>query len=327
MNKKYTVGIVILSLAISFALYKLNYNSVNASAFLTNLITVSGITTAIIISYAANKMFQERTKRLNRELKIEELFSKITSFRKVAYYIAESDNLWDNYEDITTFKNDENEFSYENIHNHQDDNNLILDFWNGNLPYNTSTIDFYLALQEIIGDPNQDGWKFDPVYKSEYTLTEIEKLYDPSNQLWYYLFHENNTETIHDGSVNKLFEPYFSKELKNIDTKYTYLNDIPTIIAKLGSDFHEEYLPKAYSLMKKNLAPLPTHFQLLINILLIIIIFGIILPLGHFWSDHAIVSDLILIFSTGFSITSLISLFFVLKMFIRREVRFDKYTS
>jgi hypothetical protein len=327
MNKVYTLFIVILSLALSIALSKLNYNSVNASTFLTNLITVSGITTAIIIAYAVNKMFQERAKRLDRELEIEELFNKITSFRKVAYYIAESNSLWDNYEDIRTFKNDENEFSYEDIHNHQDDNNLILDFWAGNLPYNTSTIDFYLALQEIIGDPKQDGWKFNPVYKSEYTLTEIEKLYDPSNQLWYYLFHKNNTETIHNGSVNKLFEPYFSKELKSIDAKYASINDIPTLIAKLGSDFYTKYLPKVYGLMKKNLEPLPTHFQLLISILLIIIIFGIILPLGYFWSGNSIVSDFILILSTGFSITSLISLFFVLKIFIQREVRFNKYTS
>jgi hypothetical protein len=326
MKRNYTLLIIAISLAISLGLSKLDYNSVKVISLFNSLITVSGIITAIIIAYAANKIFEERSNRLKREIKIKDLFSKITSFRKIAYYISESDILWPHYDDIIKFKKEYKKMTYSNIHNQHDKTGQSLEFWNSEMPYNSSTIDFYLALKEIVGDSAQVDWSFDPIYEDEYTFIEIEKLYHPSNQLWYYLFHKHVRDIVIDKNIHPLFEEHFYKELKNIDEKYTTIDSIPTLCAEIGSDFESKYLPRVHTLMRKNVESLPLHFKLLIDMLLLIIIFGIVLPLLYYWVENTMVSNFILILSTSFSVTCLIGLFIVLKEFIYKEVHFGKYT-
>lgn len=297
----------------------------NGDIFFDSLITVSGIISAILVAYLANKIFEERSNRLTRKNKIKKLFSKITSFRKIAYYISISGSLWPHYNDIMEFKIKHQEMTYWDFHNQNDESGQYLEFEDNNMPYHKSSIDFYLALKEIIGSSKQPVWAFNPIHEEEYTLKVVENISYPSNQLGYYIMLKDMKDILVDVD-SWVYEDSFHKELKNIGEEYIPIDNIATLFANLGSDFNRKYLPKVYGLMKKNAESLPIHVRLLVNILLLIIIFGIILPLLFFWIKNPVASDLILLLSTSFSISCIISLFIVLKLFIREEVQFEKYT-
>lgn len=329
MLKNYTLVIILVALLLSLLLSNVEHSHLDRDLLFSNLIVVSGIIAGIIIAYIATKVFEIRSDRISRNRDINHLFDKITSFRKICFYIIQSNELWENYKDISDFKKKYAQFRYTNIHSHNDETGQFDSFWNSNFPYHSATIDLYLALKEIIGEPKAETWWTDPIYSESYTLSDIERMYDPSNQIWYYLvgrYPKHLGNKFKESGIGKLFEDYFYKELNNINEKYNSYSNIRTLMGGLGADFYSIYLPKTYELMKLNIKPMPIQFSLFVIILLMIIIFGIILPLIHFWVFHSIVSDFILVLSFSFVATCILSLFAVLISFIKNEVTVGKYT-
>ena len=268
------------------------------------LITLGGIFSGIVIAYLSGKIFQIKSERERRQIEIDKLSNKLTAFRKIIGLLKESRNFWKNYEDISRFTKKYPKYDYYDYYNKC----IQID---PSLKVNESTILLYLAMNRIYDVKDVriipfEYKKYDETIR--YDIEQLQEYYYPCNTIWYFLEGRYN-----DDIIFKELIAIIDKTQKNKDFHRE-------VIAKLGSDFAEEVIPRMIELISLN-TKIPNSLRMsffsLVYIVTFAVLFPIILQSINLCSNIEVVLTLIFVLLTTLFIINFLFNFYT---FIREEV-------
>lgn len=246
------------------------------------LITVGGIISAFVIAYLAAKIFNIKSDRESRQKEIDKLTDRLTAFRKILYYVMHSRDFWVRYEDIAKFKKTYPELTYGMLRDSETEA-VPEEFW-AVQKISRSTITLYLAMEEIYDEKRKGSfipYAYDRMASFKYTLDDLAKFFDPTNQLWFYLdgrFAKYGKGLFNDEGLYQPLKENFREELPLADIKENGKDFHRLLLAKLGTEFYEYVIPKMWELIKHN-SGIPITLLKTFYSLLAIMIFGVLFPI------------------------------------------------
>lgn len=246
------------------------------------LITVSGVISAFVIAYLSAKLFNLKTDRDTRQVQIDKLGDRLTAFRQMMYFIMKSSDFWIRYSDIKSFKNKYPNFDYYRLRGVGDDE-LRKKFWFEEEEISHNTITLYLAMEVIYGKEDNAflPWAYDRTATCRYTIDDLSKYHEPSNQIWYFLegrYAKHGKGLFNNEGLSMLFQENFKELLARADLKHKGKDFNRHIIADLGTEFYEYVIPKMVELINQNTG-IPKSLLKTFYSLLSIMLFGVIMPL------------------------------------------------
>jgi hypothetical protein len=254
----------------------------------TDIISISGFLSGIIIAYLSTKVLQTRTEKITNLPELNQLTQKVHKFRKIINLLVNSD-IWaeglkeflrNNYSSLTIYEVRKSSYgggkpTQQKINFNQDERNTFGD-----------TLYLYLELKSFIfRDYSYDETLYSefevPIYYSSKILKQwIE--FDCGGNLWY--FFDNKLEVFaEDLKLSKVTSNNRSKiEECALLIDRDKFNDIkfgPKLLAKLGTQFREDIFPKLLKLQLNNEKGLPAIAKYLCIILYLLLSLGVALPL------------------------------------------------
>lgn len=250
----------------------------------SNLITVSGILVGIVIAYLSAKQFQIRQNRENLQSRLDHLSDKLTNFRKLLYRVMKSRDFWVRYSDIQAFKKKYPRITFTDLHDHGNDrSDLVSQFWLDEKEIDNTTADLYLAMEEITGSiEHADEWAYDKLHTYNYSLDYLHRCYMPSNQIWYFLegrYAKHTEGLINDQGIWVLYIDAVRDFATQIDSKFKDKDFDRHLLAQIGTDFHELYIPQLIELTRMIQKGLSNSMKTLLITLTIILTAGVLVPL------------------------------------------------
>lgn len=247
------------------------------------LITVGGILSAFVISYLAAKLFNIQSEREQRQKEIVVYSEQLTAFRRILYYTMKSYKFGERYDDIKKFKIKYPTLNYQRLRSHSDEDPERRQFWLEEAEICQNTISLFAAIEEIYGNDGTDvsDWIFDRAIKFNYSLEQIERFYEPSNQIWYYLdgrYGKNGAGKFNDTGLNLLYLNGYNEFVSKTDAKYRGKDFHRLILAEIGTEMYEITLPKLHKLISLN-SNIPKSLFGTFRNLIYITIFGVLLPI------------------------------------------------
>jgi hypothetical protein len=241
------------------------------------LITLGGIFSGIVIAYLSGKIFQIKSERESRQIEIDKLSNKLTAFRKMIGLVKKSRNFWKNYEDINRFTKKYPKYDYYDYYNKciQIDPALKVD---------ESTILLYLAMNRIYDVKDVriiplEYKKHDETIR--YDIEQLQEYYYPCNTIWYFLegrYEKFGKDSFVDIGLNYNDDIIFKELIAIIDKTQKNKDFHREVIAKLGSDFAEEMIPKMIELISLN-TKVPNSLKMSFFSLVYIVTFAVLLPI------------------------------------------------
>ncbi len=283
-NLKFKVlALILIMEVLFFFLLKNGYNELEISSIQSNILTVSGIFSGIVIAYIFSKIFQIKSEKESRKPKIDKLSLKLTNFRKLLYYVMNSNEFWMRRNDITKFEEQYEGVDFDELHNQVGQSKNSSKFWLDERKLSRTTIDLYLSMKAIIDDPNRAPyWIFDRSARFDYSLQQIRKYYKPSNQIWYYLqgrYKKHTQGLINDELLNRRDVYQIREHASMIDPKYKNQDVDKDLIAGIGNEFYEILLPQLLELTELNYSGMPKGIKQMLLSIILILLFGVTVPL------------------------------------------------
>ncbi|MEG0692355.1 MAG: hypothetical protein RR444_04660 [Oscillospiraceae bacterium] len=282
------ISVLITAMVFKLLFCKLNYYTDFANTLSSSreyILTVAGLLSGIIMAYLTSKVLQIREERISKLPQINELTQKIHRFRSIINKLLSSNLLPKNarnivdtkYKGLTFFDYRENTFV--NSKTTQQSKDYINDSGCGGLS------NLYLELRAFV--PKNHA--FDETLYSEFEVSKfydtqlLEKWvkYDCGNGLWYYFENEYAVYrgrfdfNIYDGHRKEILE-----SCSQID-KERY-QDIPfdaQLLAKLGNQMYSDIIPKLFKTQLSIEKGLPKIVNYLFAIFVLLVVFGIVIPI------------------------------------------------
>ena len=335
INLKYSIYYSLFLVALLLLLlYKKYPISVSRIATVQNsLITVSGIISGVMIAYLSGKIFSISAARSIAKVDLDKFSVKLTAFRRLIYFVYKSRNFWIKYDNIQNFKKNYPTLDYYIFNDQMSDNKekkLFFQDVSVN-KYSINSIHLYLAMEAIY---KPDTKRLFPAILNDavhlnYSMDEIDSYMDASNTIWYYLegrYEKHGKGLFDDQHIDRtLWEDAINSCIEKIDiTK----KDSPLdreLLAEFGSKFYGETLPKYYTLTSNNTG-IPKRTISMTNCLVVILLFGVIVPLLYqgVGNETRLFADLT---SISVSITILAILYFIFDFYQLLEEETDMFRS
>lgn len=319
--------ILLLSFTLLFLKYKINYDEINN--ILYSLITVTGIFSGIIISVLSIKLFNIKDKKEILFNEFYELSRKIMSFRRICFELKTSKRFWKTFDDIHWLEDKYKDISFNVLHSpsNSEEKAISTEFWlSEELEISQSKADLYLSIKQILNDStNVPLWLYDKKIVKKNSIEYLSNALMPSNQIWYYLDHKYQKHL--EGEISfedlNLYETnQLQQHISELDPQYKNKEINRKLIAEIGSNFYENYIPRLIELTRILENTFPKSIAGLFISIIIIILIGVISPLiitfFHFNSNTIIIATSILIFLYTLGI---IYFFYIFLNFIRNELR------
>ena len=173
-------------------------------------------------------------------------------------------------------------------------------------------------------------WAYERTAHHRYTIDDLSKYHEPSNQLWYYLdgrYAKHGKGLFNDEGLSVLYEENYKALLPIADIKHKGKDFHRLIIASLGTEFYEYVIPKMAELINQN-SGVPKGLLKTFYSLLSIMLFGVILPLilQSMFVSKCLNSTLTLIFV---NLTTLSLLYFLFEFYdlLKDELETNKKGS
>lgn len=282
-----SVIIFIGATAILILLYLTNASMIqNIIQIRGYIITVYGVLVGLLVTYIISKTIQTREERISIFDKCVRYTQKLHKFRAIINKLL-TYGFFSHY-DVNNFKAKHPDVTYFDIqevlnvdytHNEEakkyhDDKNKI-----GFEP-------FYLELSSFIRAKGFDPTIYTEFDKEKYFYSPeiLEKWIDNKcgNGFWYYLENRKNeySKFIHLDKIDSTIKEEILKLSLLIDKeRYCDMSFNDKFLIKLGTQVMEEVIPNIYSLQLKLDQGLPRILKRLIQIVVILIVFGIALPI------------------------------------------------
>ncbi len=332
MNRFVKYGILILvGLVLTYFFWRFPAPDDRILNIQNYLITVGGIMSAFIIAYLSAKLFSLKTDRTNRQIQIDKLGERLTAFRQLMYFIMKSNDFWSRYSHIAKFKKEYPNFDYYHLRGDGEDE-LRQRFWLDEKEISQNTISLYTAMEAIYDSEDRSlvPWAYDKTAHCRYTIDDLSKYHEPSNQLWYYLdgrYAKHGKGLFNDEGLSVLFQENYKALLPIADIKQKGKDFHRLVIAALGTEFYEYVIPKMAELINQN-SGIPKGLLKTFYSLLSIMFFGVILPLilQSVLVSKCLNSTLTLIFV---NLTTLSLLYFLFEFYdlLKEEIETNKKAS
>ena len=324
--------VIIIVFILSFILLTLNqtvnYEEINN--ILHSLITVTGIFSGIIISILSLKLFQIKEKKETLFKEFYELSRKMMFFRRICFELKSSIRFWKTFEDINWFENKFKDITFNKIHSPSNliEKEISYEFWmSDKLEISSSKADLFLSFKQIINDASGiPYWLSDNKFVRKNSVDYLNDALMPSNQIWYYLDYkykkhiegEISFEDLSFYEVNQL-----QQHISELDPQYKNKEINRKLIAEIGSEFYENYIPRLIELTKVLGITFPKPLVWLFASMLVLVVTGVIAPLiilfFIFNIKTLIIATTILIFTYTFGTIIFFSIFF---NFIKTELKY-----
>lgn len=271
-----------MALAMLFVTYPPSYNRIQTLE--SSLITVSGILAGISISYIGYKISFVKAERHKLQSSFDSLSDKLTEFRRLIYFVYNSRDFWLRRLDIRKFRSKYPHLTYHQIHNQRETSKDRREFWLGEHDFSNVTADFFCALEAVYNeDLNQivNAWPLDSIVGFDYSIEELKSFIHPSNQIWYYLdgrYEKYGVDEFADTGINPMYIQAVDESLGKINVKYNGVDFHRSILAEIGSDFSNKYLPIMIAL-KRAIQIKPLSLNRLFLNLIAVLFFGVMVPL------------------------------------------------
>jgi hypothetical protein len=251
-----------------------------------NLISASGILAGILIAFLSTKLFQLADDRNKSKILLNEYADKLTPFRKLLFRIMKSHEFWVYKDHITRFKQAEPRATFLNIHAQDEESSALRQkYWlkEQEPPIYHTTIDLYLAMEEIAASSTKDGyWTYDESVLYEYDLEYLRRAEMPANQIWYYLENRYSKHTvgqINDTGISSYELGELTPLIASIDPMFKGRDFDRHVVAEIGTYFCEKIFPEMIRLTARRAQKLTSAIKNMFLSLIAVLASGVMLPL------------------------------------------------
>ncbi len=298
----------------------------NISNILNSTIAVSGIISSVVITYLFSKLFSLKQEKEYIKNEINILSEKLTNFRKIIYYILNSDKYWNEYSEIQRFKLQNPLLEYQ-IDSRKENSVQRVLFDETNVSH--VSIILYYVMEKISRRTLNIDWVYDVNIVHDYSLNYLYDIYDPISQLHYFLkqrYVRHTEGLINDKFINPLYKDNLIMCISKIDIKYNNYEFDRKLVAEISDDFYTMHLPKLINLTKEYQNE-PKTIKLLFNNMIIIFIIGVLVPMILQCVDLYVFPELTSILTliiVGIQIILFVNFMFALYSTINEEIRNEK---
>lgn len=251
-----------------------------------NLIAVSGILAGIVLAFLSAQFFQLKQEREDRQVEINMLADKLSAFRNLLYRIMKSNKFWTKYDSITNIKKVYPDITYEVLHGYGEQSREVRNYILDQNDMSYSTIDLYLSMEALTGQlDNVEYWPFDRTIRFRYDIDYLYRIYDPTNQIWYFLEgryakHTHGLIDDQESAISVNYQQELSQLPGQIDSEYRDAEFSRLLVSSIAVDFYEEYIPELIRLTALNQRGVTGPVRTMLILLFIILGAGVILPLS-----------------------------------------------
>lgn len=266
-------GLLVLLLFVNNQLSFVDYEKI-----LSTLLSTSGITVAIIVSFLFTKLFSERNERIERKKLIDVKAKQITAFRKICHFIRSSHKFWQPFGNLKAkFDNEYKTLTLSSYDSEEINYKKYAEFLN-EVNFGEIGGQAYTGFREIEGQGQSDIVFYDNQLRKNYSLAEIALIHDASSRIWNFLDKYKvlliDIKTIDSGKLKQI-----EKNIKIIYSEYDVNNLNKEKITEMFNEFHEDVSRNLYNLTQKN----SKHFgKSISNLLFDLLAFVLIMVLGIF---------------------------------------------
>lgn len=334
-NRKIVTVLLVSGILFTILLSKYHLTKEESiNTLLNNIFQFSGIFSALLISFIISKIFHTRQEKLNRLKEIISLSNRTTDFRRICKILFDEDEFW-NEEMRRKMMGKYKPISYFHIHlditRSQRIENLIGEYHKDK---NKIGADFFLGVKSLLSGSRKvfelelyDDYDHNIVYPLK--LVEFWYGANSANTFWYYLenkWHTYNT-AFNFGAFSQSDQESIIALAKKINKKkYRAAVFDKDLLVSIGNDFNSHIFPRLFRLTYYNEKGLSETINFLIRILVIIMVFGVFIPL---WLSSIIISNINLkIIISNISIIflslSIVYLLFNFKVILKNEIKISR---
>lgn len=291
---------------------------------LTLIISISSITVAILITYLFNKVFSEKSTRIEYKKIVDKHSVNINHLRQLLFRIRNADQLWNNVNHTIKTK-------YAN---------LTLEIYRGEDKKNKLTYDeFQLIDSDISGllgqaylamkgfaDGDESFLDYSEINARNYTLSDINRYEEYQSYIWSFLDEYSSNNTVFDPSqIQEYWYNSIAHCYKRITGNPLVRATFKEQIRDLMTFFNEKVFPIHYYYNKLLDNQFPKSFvEILVNILVnvIVVIISLILFVAEVKHVHIYGYFILSVF-----ITNIIDIIKILYFGIRRELSIEERYS
>jgi len=275
--------VAILFVIFAYALFKIDYNWTDYKSVNALLISCSGIFSAIVISVLLSGLSNLKSQRLKLKDRINILSEKLTAFRRLLYYVIHSDDFWNNAEFNRLTAKIRHEYPKINSRNTSEvERDKSFRTITKNEHFESHKMSLFLNLLTIVDVSRDEELSFiQPSSKYKYTAKKLEYYHECFNNIWYYLNHKSATG-LNDtkNSISSLYRDNFTETYKKIEGNNVSWQDFNSqLLVSLGNKFYEETIPELHKAISEITSNIPITYIKMIITLIVILIFGTIIPL------------------------------------------------
>lgn len=283
---------IFLSLTVFLVLKSKCFTTFDISSTLTNLLTVNGVFSAILITYLFSRITWSKERKLEVYKDAISLSQKITEYRRIlnkltAYYLVwDSDKATKSLIDHRKFKTiDFYDYRLSSISDYEPHNYQLIKELRKHADFKEGQSTLYLAMVSLVRNRNNLHYEWqEELYKDFelndiYNIKVVERWLDCEifGTIWYWFDQDYNFMNY---SALKNDRDYILSAISKINQKYEGQELSNKLLKEITDDFSSHYLKELYMSLKE-LKKGVTDLNLTIIVLITIsLIFGVLIPFG-----------------------------------------------
>lgn len=244
----FIIPLIGVALFLTISLYQ-NNTVISKKEVLQQIISVSSISSAIIITYLFSKLFSERNLRVEYKKKVDELSIRINFFRILMYRLITEDSLWKvGQSSIRSVLNNKLNWLTFEIYRGDDKNNTLtyeehetittqINGWMGQA---------YLAMKGF-SDGDDSFLKYNDTNNRNYSLNDVIRYDEYQSYIWSYLDeYSSNTAIFNAHEIHSMWFDRMDQYYRKITNTKLKRGKFKEQIKDLMTYFHENIFQKHY---------------------------------------------------------------------------------
>jgi len=295
--------------------------------------TISSLITAFLISFLVSKILAIRQEKLSRVARIKMLSNRWTEFRRICYFLVDSWKFWKpSRESYVHGKSVAKQITYTDLHYLDVHDDQQFEFVTNLMDYHKfgeMEQKFTLQLETFVWSQNRRLYQqtlmgTDYPANYIYSKTELDRwaFFGDSNLFWYIM--ENEWQDYQDSFDFNIPAPTLNAILgcaKRFDGQFGNINFDQNFLVKISQVAENEVLPELNLLIEKNESKMPFLIDYLMTCLVLIFLFGILLPINLRMFSAGIFIDLISIIIVS---AIIIHILLCMPSILRTEIWIDR---
>lgn len=313
------IGVFILRLMFN---NQLHYN--DYQLLLTTILSTTGITVAIIVSFLFAKLFSEKEERIARKRLIDKESHKITAFRKICHFLKGSHEFWKPFGNLKT----KLDYKYSKLTLASYDSSGIdyekYSAFTKEVNYGEIGGQAYVGLREIEGNEVSDIIYYDSQLRKNYSLDEIRIIHDASYRVWSF-FDKQKLKMIQVSNISDLELKQIKKNIEYIYPDYEIDKLNNEKLSEIFDEFHEAITRRLFSLTQINNRFFGKRFNLLLGnlVLFVLIVIAAVFLLSLNYLECQKTFDIQVLISVF--LIGVIDLIINVILAIRKELKVDEF--